>query len=290
MTPCEKLGYKVGDEFVVVETKTTFELGSKVRLIDDDGTSFPKFEGVGCKANDGGDWHFMHLSRVKPSDGEYPITLQPGDYVSTEGMTEDQYHAVARAFMEAGAESGEYPDPEEAEGEPCFGWSAKDGRGMFHGTAIHRRSVATHLIGRHLTIDQVLNATNAGTTTPQPEQPTMTTDPITTLKQARQARDEAEQAYQDALEEEREYLGEGFELTEVGTDGPLVDGEDMADPANWREGDVFEVMYDNAECADVKKGDVVVLEKTGNDVFVCKETGYRWHLIPDCVKFHHRPK
>lgn len=39
------------------------------------------------------------------------IKLQPGDYVSTEGMTEEQYHAVCKAFMDAGAESGEYGKP-----------------------------------------------------------------------------------------------------------------------------------------------------------------------------------
>jgi len=31
------------------------------------------------------------------------MKLQPGDYVSTKGMTEKQYHAVCKAFMDAGA-------------------------------------------------------------------------------------------------------------------------------------------------------------------------------------------
>ena len=35
---------------------------------------------------------------------EQSVTLQPGDFVLTKGMTEDEYHAVAAAFMAAGAE------------------------------------------------------------------------------------------------------------------------------------------------------------------------------------------
>lgn len=35
------------------------------------------------------------------------ITPRPGDYVSTKGMTEDQYHAIVKVFKDAGAQSGE---------------------------------------------------------------------------------------------------------------------------------------------------------------------------------------
>lgn len=231
----------------------------------------------------------FHVSELDLVEKDDPITLQPGDYVSTEGMTEEEYHAVARAFMAAGADSGEYPDPEEAEGEPCFGWSAKDGRGMFHGTAIHRRSVATRLIGRHLTIEQVLGATNAGTTTPQPEEATMTTDPITTLKQARQARDEAEKAYQEALEEAREYLGEGFMLAEVGVDWAAPD-EDMTDPANWRDGDVLTCIDDGGHgwYTEGKQYAIVRIDVDGWPV-MRDDDGDQSALAPSRMKFHHRP-
>lgn len=43
MTPCEKLGYKVGDEFTVIEDSFKFGVGSIVSLQEDDGTSSPYF-------------------------------------------------------------------------------------------------------------------------------------------------------------------------------------------------------------------------------------------------------
>lgn len=45
LTPCEKLGYKVGDKFVMTESESVegFKLGDEVVLIEDDGTQSPKF-------------------------------------------------------------------------------------------------------------------------------------------------------------------------------------------------------------------------------------------------------
>lgn len=43
MTPCEKLGYKVGDEFEVVEKSYKFDAGDVVCLQKDDGTAYPYF-------------------------------------------------------------------------------------------------------------------------------------------------------------------------------------------------------------------------------------------------------
>lgn len=43
MTPCEKLGYKVGDEFEVVEKSYKFDAGDVVCLQNDDGTAYPYF-------------------------------------------------------------------------------------------------------------------------------------------------------------------------------------------------------------------------------------------------------
>lgn len=43
MTPCEKLGYKVGDRFVVQGSKT-FDDGSIIELYYDDGTNCPCFK------------------------------------------------------------------------------------------------------------------------------------------------------------------------------------------------------------------------------------------------------
>lgn len=47
MTPCEKLGYKVGDRFKVVDgTGVHYAVGSFITLIHDDGSSCPRFNGV----------------------------------------------------------------------------------------------------------------------------------------------------------------------------------------------------------------------------------------------------
>lgn len=43
MTPCEKLGYKVGDEFEVIEDSVYFKKGDVVSLKIDDNSSFPFF-------------------------------------------------------------------------------------------------------------------------------------------------------------------------------------------------------------------------------------------------------
>lgn len=99
MTPAEKLGYKVGDEFEVVGGDA-FNIGCMVKLFKDDASHCPPFEGIDCEASDGEAWSYCWLENVKPLSR---ITLQPGDYVSTKGMTEDECHAVARAFMAARA-------------------------------------------------------------------------------------------------------------------------------------------------------------------------------------------
>lgn len=43
MTPCEKLGYKVGDSFVVIEKSYKFDAGDVVYLQEDCGTESPYF-------------------------------------------------------------------------------------------------------------------------------------------------------------------------------------------------------------------------------------------------------
>lgn len=43
MTPCEKLGYKVGDRFAVIEKSYMFNVGDVAILQSDDGSSYPFF-------------------------------------------------------------------------------------------------------------------------------------------------------------------------------------------------------------------------------------------------------
>lgn len=49
MTPCEKLGYKVGDEFTVIDGSFKFGAGSVISLQEDDGTESPYFTNEGVK-------------------------------------------------------------------------------------------------------------------------------------------------------------------------------------------------------------------------------------------------
>ena len=44
-TPCEKLGYKVGDVFKVLKGELFFVVGDIITLQRDDGTQAPQFKG-----------------------------------------------------------------------------------------------------------------------------------------------------------------------------------------------------------------------------------------------------
>ena len=64
MTPCEKLGYKVGDEFEVI-SHHAFKKGQVVTLHEDDGTECPLFAGDGGGAGvfDGVECSFATLNK-----------------------------------------------------------------------------------------------------------------------------------------------------------------------------------------------------------------------------------
>ena len=70
MTPCEKLGYKVGDKFIVVDKSgEMFPPNTIVTLNYDDGSAAPLFSGSSCRydlAKGGG--AYMNLQRVKKID------------------------------------------------------------------------------------------------------------------------------------------------------------------------------------------------------------------------------
>lgn len=79
------------------------------------------------------------------------ITLKPGDYVRTEGMTEEQYHAVAKAFMDAGCWK---PRFKSWLGSELIGWDKRDNEFIGRGDLIYVR--CEELTGRELTIAQIL--------------------------------------------------------------------------------------------------------------------------------------
>lgn len=70
LTPCEELGYKIGDKFVVSSPlSTTFHKGTIVELYTDDGTMIPLFKGK-TPSNwcccDGEDGAYLKLEHVTP--------------------------------------------------------------------------------------------------------------------------------------------------------------------------------------------------------------------------------
>lgn len=73
MTPAQKLGYKVGDKFLVVKGGGTFDKGSEVTLYRDDGSDCPLFAGkaTGYRCLDGGEpGAYMTLSyaqKIEPT-------------------------------------------------------------------------------------------------------------------------------------------------------------------------------------------------------------------------------
>ena len=61
MTPCENLGYKEGDKFIVLEDDSNYFLeGEEVILIDDDLSACPKFKSISFEDKEG----FLKLSEV----------------------------------------------------------------------------------------------------------------------------------------------------------------------------------------------------------------------------------
>lgn len=81
------------------------------------------------------------------------IKLQPGDYVSTEGMTEEQYHAVCKAFIEAGARDGESKKINYFHDRVCLYL-------MYHPRVGVYWSSSSRELKRELTIDQILGSDN----------------------------------------------------------------------------------------------------------------------------------
>lgn len=68
MTPCEKLGYKVGDKFEMLRSSCGFKKGQTVTLFRDDRTDAPCFKGDNTAYNHAGGepGAYINLSNVKP--------------------------------------------------------------------------------------------------------------------------------------------------------------------------------------------------------------------------------
>lgn len=220
MTPAEKLGYKVGDEFTYNDNRW-FKKGEVINLVKDDGTEKPEFSN-GIKAR------WISVDQVSPA----PITLRPGDYVSTKGMTEDEYHAVAQAFMAAGAEENEYDKDDKLDSDTwrLFGWEEDVGLSYWDNAGTFADD------NRQLTLSQILNATNAGNSTHAETTTEATPMHLTDRLEAARITLEAAQAEYDALLEEHKAAYPKLHGLIVQVDIP---------PEEWRAGDVVECIDDS---------------------------------------------
>ena len=77
MTPCEKLGYKVGDEFEVLTDGDGFEIGSIVELWCDDDSICPVFRGKGCD----GRYLETYLNACQPESGVVVLDVKKVDEI-----------------------------------------------------------------------------------------------------------------------------------------------------------------------------------------------------------------
>lgn len=88
MTPCEKLGYKVGDEFEVI-SHHAFKNGQVVTLHEDDGTECPLFAGDGGGAGvfDGVECSFATLNEqvMKIANKLKPAKQALADAINQDG-------------------------------------------------------------------------------------------------------------------------------------------------------------------------------------------------------------
>lgn len=228
-------------------------------------------------------WAIMRVGSAR----EESINLQPGDYVSTEGMTEDQYHAVAKAFIAAGASEREYPQWTFAKDAylNAFGW---DGSGLFHHDV---EGVCG--FKRKLTIAQVLSATNARGPRDEPIEHSPAT-PIDTLHaaerqllDAQEALRSAEAVFGEAMDAVRAELGGSFTLTH--------EAQEVRDlpPEEWQEGDVVECVKNRLYFTEGKTYVVdakeIGGESNGRVDIKADDDGDKSCPSRSDFKFHHRP-
>lgn len=163
-----KLGYKLGDQFEVLEHDGWFSAGDTVELARDDGSMNPWFKGLnGCKDGYGIiGWMKKINTNGEESNTMTPcekqVTLREGDYIATDGLSEDDYHNVARAFMAAGCDDHEYDENDwPTDCWVFFGW--EEDQGLAHWDSANSFEGSQ----RQLTLSQVLSATNAGGVEPE---------------------------------------------------------------------------------------------------------------------------
>lgn len=108
-TPCQKLGYKVGDKFQVLRDLITgFKEGATVTLFKDDGSDNPLFSGeCYCNCADGAPGAYIDLHFVKPIEPKKAkrpwIKWEGGECPVPEGTLIDVKHRDGEKYKKVPA-------------------------------------------------------------------------------------------------------------------------------------------------------------------------------------------
>lgn len=140
MTPCEELGYKVGDKFKVVDgTGVHYAVGSFITLIHDDGSSCPRFNGV--------------HSIFESGDSFFPL-----DFVEKVAKLKPAKQALADAIHQNGGwvEGGEFAAQDKDGQEGCAVWFYSGGRPYEHNDSWYPSGNGDAIYGKHISCDKPL--------------------------------------------------------------------------------------------------------------------------------------
>lgn len=117
MTPCEKLGYKVGDRFIMLGDLPVdcFSRGSIIELIKDDNTDVPKFRLISGKCENGNKTSYedLHLlQKIEENKNQYidlcKRILSEGEWVKHERSGKRRLTVIGETFTyDVGA--GDFP-------------------------------------------------------------------------------------------------------------------------------------------------------------------------------------
>lgn len=138
ITPCEKLGYKVGDEFEVVEKSYKFDAGDVVCLQNDDGTASPYFTNEIVK-------------------DEYPLGVACFLYsVRKVAKLKPAKQALADAIHQNGGwvEGGEFAAQDKDGQEGCAVWFYSGGRPYEHNDSWYPSGNGDAIYGKHISCDK----------------------------------------------------------------------------------------------------------------------------------------
>jgi len=142
MTPCEKLGYKVGDEFEVI-SHHAFKKGQVVTLHEDDGTECPLFAGDGGGAGvfDGVECSFATLNKQVRKIAN---KLKPAK------------QALADAIHQNGGwvEGGEFAAQDKDGQEGCAVWFYSGGMPYEHNDSWYPSGNGDAIYGKHISCDK----------------------------------------------------------------------------------------------------------------------------------------